>query len=215
MMADSIETFVAKLQKEGVQTGQAEAEKLQIEAKDKASTIIAEAEKKAATIIAEAENQARSILVRSKTELDLAARDTVGRLRERLSAGLNAILSEAAKSKLEDANFLGVMLHDVVMLYARADKEHKPTIDVSVPEEMREKLKQWTFDAIAKETAGKGTPSINLKGDLQKAGFEYEVDAEGTVEVTSASVVETLSNLVTPDLRDVLGKVIETSKAKE
>ncbi len=214
-MADTIEAFVAKLQEEGVQTGQAAAEKLQLEAKGKVETIIAEAEEKAATIIAEAENQARNILVRSKTELDLAARDTVGRLRETLSAGLNAILSEAAKSSLSNVDFLGKMLHDVVMLYARADKEHKPTIEVNVPEKMREKLKQWAFDAIAKETAGKGKPSINLKGELQKAGFEYEVDAEGTVEVTPASVVETLSKLVTPDLRDVLGKAIENSKTEE
>ena len=211
-MVDTIETFVAKLQKEGVQAGQAAAEKLQVEAKGEAETILAEAEEKARKIIADAEEKARNILARSKTELDLGARDTVCSLRDALSAGLNAILSEAAKDKLDDADFLGKMLQEIIMVYARADKDHDPIIEIKVPEKMREKLKQWVFDAIAKETTGKSEPSINLKGGLRKAGFEYEVDAGGTVEVTLASVVETLSKLVAPDLRDVLVKAAENAK---
>ncbi|MCK5557050.1 MAG: hypothetical protein KAJ01_01640, partial [Candidatus Hydrogenedentes bacterium] len=116
------------------------------------------------------------------------------------------------KDKLDDADFLGKMLQEVIMVYARADKDHDPIIEIKVPEKMREKLKRWVFDAIAKETTGKSKPSVNLQGGLQKAGFEYEVDAGGTVEVTLASVVETLSKLVAPDLRDVLVKAAENAK---
>ena len=45
--------------------------------------------------------------------------------------------------------------------------------------------------------------SSELAGTLKEAGFEYTVGG-ATVEVTLSSVVESLSEMVSPALRDIL-----------
>jgi hypothetical protein len=45
--------------------------------------------------------------------------------------------------------------------------------------------------------------SVNLHGALSTAGFEYKVSG-GTVEVTPESVVQVLSEIVTPQLQQLI-----------
>ena len=57
-MAESIESFVAKLQAEGVQAGKDAAEKIREEARQQAREIVQHARSEADKIIAEARSQA-------------------------------------------------------------------------------------------------------------------------------------------------------------
>ena len=205
-MADTIETFVAKLQQEGVQAGKDAAEKLQTEAQAQAENIIADAEAKAKQIIANAEGEGESILARSKTELQLAARDTVAQLRQTLTDSLNAIIAEGTKSTLSDLDFLGKTLHQIVLLYAKANLERKLHVEINVPSEIQDDLKTWALNELGKEAMAELRPSMDLRGRLRQVGFEYTVQEQGTVEVTQDSVVETLANLITPALREILKK---------
>ena len=205
-MADTIETFVAKLQQEGVQAGKDAAEKLQTEAQAQAENIIADAEAKAKQIIANAEGEGESILARSKTELQLAARDTVAQLRQTLTDSLNAIIAEGTKSTLSHLDFLGKTLHQIVLLYAKANLERKLHVEISVPSEIQDDLKTWALNELGKEAMAELRPSMDLRGRLRQVGFEYTVQEQGTVEVTQDSVVETLANLITPALREILKK---------
>ena len=91
-MAESIETFVAKLQNEGVQAGREEADKIIADAKKQAEQIVADAQDQSEKTIANANAEAENILSRGKTELSLAARDAVLRLQETLGKCLQAIL---------------------------------------------------------------------------------------------------------------------------
>ncbi|MBN1943569.1 MAG: hypothetical protein JW849_09785 [Phycisphaerae bacterium] len=205
-MVETIETFVAKLQEEGVQAGRAAAEKLQADAQEQADEIIAQTETRAKKIIADAETQAKSILERSQTDLKLAARDTVGQLRETLCQCLSAVIAQGTKDVLCDLDFLGKTLHDVVMLYAQADLERKLHIDINVPAEIQQDLKSWALKELGAKALAEIRPSFDLKGHLRQVGFEYSVGDGGTVEVTLESVVDLLSRLVTPALRDVLAQ---------
>ncbi|MBN1554926.1 MAG: DivIVA domain-containing protein [Phycisphaerae bacterium] len=205
-MTETIETFVAKLQEEGVQAGQAAAEKLKTDADAQAKNIIADAEAQAKKIVADAETQARNLLDRSKTDLKLAARDTVSRLRETLCDCLNAVIAQGARDVLSDLDFLGKTLHDIVMLYAQADLERKLHIDINVPGEIQQDLRNWALKELGRHALAEIRPSFDLKGRLQQVGFEYSVGGVGTVEVTLDSVVDMLSHLVTPALRDVLAE---------
>jgi vacuolar-type H+-ATPase subunit H len=202
-MADTIETFVAKLHKEGVQAGQAEADKIRADAKAHAGKILAEAKAQAEKIVADAEARARSVQERTRTDLELAARDTLASLRESLSSGLKAIVAEGSRKSLEDAHFLGEVLHAIVMLYVQADLEKKPIVKINVSPAMLSKIEGWALHELGKEVAASDRPRIDLKGKLAQAGFEYEVEG-GTVEVTLDSVVQTISELVTPRLREIL-----------
>ena len=207
-MVDTIESFVEKLQKQGVQAGQEAASKLETQAQDQAKKIVDDAQAKADKIIADAQKQAQSIVDRGKSELELAARDVVAKLREELSKSLNALLAESTQKTLEDTDFIGKTLHDIVTSYAKADSHHKLTVKINVNEKLRNELKSWALKELGKEVVEQYRPSLNLQGNLKQAGFEYEVSG-ATVEVTRDSVVESLSELITPALREVLTKAVE------
>ncbi len=207
-MAETIEAFVAKLQAEGVEAGRRAAEQLQAEARRKADEIVRQAEAKARQIVAEAEARREATLAKSRTELQLAARDTVLRLRDALSRAMQAVLSRRTGEVLKDVEFLRRLVHDIVVLYVQSDIEHKGTVKINVPPEMKEQFAHWLLAELVHKTNGQ---SFDLKGTLAEAGFEYEVDG-ATVEVTQRSVVEALSDLAGPALREVLDEAVREEK---
>ena len=101
-------------------------------------------------------------------------------------------------------DFLGKTLHQIVLLYAKANMERQLHIDINVPGEIQEDLKTWAFSELGKEAVAELRPSMDLHGRLHQVGFEYTIQEQGTVEVTQDSVVEMLSKLVTPALREIL-----------
>jgi hypothetical protein len=207
-MAETIEAFVAKLQAEGVQAGQRAAEQLQAEARRKADETVRQAGAKAKEIVAEAETRREATLAKSRTELQLAARDTVLRLRDALSRAIQAVLARRTEQVLKDVEFLRRLIHDIVMRYVQSDIEHENTITINVPPEMKEQFAHWLLEELVHKTNGQ---SFDLRGTLGEAGFEYEIDG-ATVEVTQRSVVDALSDLVGPVLREVLNEAAKQDK---
>ncbi|MFO8014701.1 MAG: hypothetical protein R6X20_15495 [Phycisphaerae bacterium] len=209
-MPDSIESFVSKLQNEGVEVGRKEAEKIRAEAQDEADRIIKEAEEKADRIRQDAEREAEDTRQRGRTDLELAARDTVLRLRETLNRALRTVLASGTVESLGDTDFLKGLIHDVVMQYAQADQEGQTRVEVRVSEEAKDQLTEWCRRQLAPEAQEAGA-AVDIKGVLSEAGFEYQVE-DANVEVTQASVVETLQDLVSPRLRDMLAKATEKQR---
>ncbi len=205
-MSQTIESFVAKLQAEGVEAGQQAADKLCSEAKHQGEQIIKDARKQADKIIADAQSSAESLLARSQSELELAARDIVLRLRTALRRALEAILTAKVKDKLQDSDFLSRTLHDLVLLYASADVGREETMKINVSPEVQGQLAEWALKELARhaEQAGMG---IDLKGSLETAGFEYTVSG-ATVEVTTESVVELLGELISLRMKEVIDKAV-------
>jgi len=201
-MAETIESFVAKLQTEGVEAGKQAAEKLLSDARRQAEKIVSDAEAQAKKILSDAETQGASLLERSRGELQLAARDVVLRLQTALVGALQAVLTAKVKQQLPDSEFLSHTLHDLVLEYAKADVEHKQRMQINVSPQTQSELADWALQEMTARAAEAGM-SIDLRGTLSTAGFEYEVTG-GTVEVTVESVVETLSEMVSPQLRQMV-----------
>ena len=200
-MVESIETFVAKLQADGVEAGQEAAAKLQAEAQEQAEQIVGKAESEAEQIVASAKSEAEQTLARCKTDLELAARDALLQLRAALSQALTGVLAESVKQPLGDAEFLKGVIHELVRQYANADLQGVSTAKVRLSPEMHKQLVDWVIQELHEAAMGKGV-SIDLKGTLAQAGFEYSIEA-GTVEVTEESVVATLAAMVGPNLREL------------
>ena len=203
-MTETIESFVAKLQTEGVQAGREAAEKIRTDADAQAKQILQQANEQAQQIAEQARTDAEAIVAKGRTELQLAARDAVLRLQDTLAGSLKAVLTQPVKDQLEKTDFLASLLHDIVMQYARADSDHTDTIKINVSDEQFKKLSEWAIGELHKAAEGSGA-SINLRGKLTQAGFEYTVSGS-TVEVTTESVVETLGELVGPQLREMLAQ---------
>jgi vacuolar-type H+-ATPase subunit E/Vma4 len=213
-MAESIETFVAKLQSEGVDAGRQEADAILATAKTEAEKILADANGESDKIIAQAKTDAENLLSRGKTELSLAARDAVLALQETLSKSLQAILRYHTGETLADVDFLGKVLHELILLYAGDELASKSGVTFNVSSELRQKLADWALKEIGQDRLDNIGVHMDLKGTLAGAGFEYSA-AGATVEVTLDSVVETLTSLVGPELRKVLeSAATDTTKSE-
>jgi len=201
-MADTIESFVKKLQVEGVQAGQTAAEEIQQKAEQQSLQILNQANAQAEKIIAAAKAQADSNMARYQSELKMAVRDAVLQLHEALAKSLDMVLAGPVADHLNNTDFLQQLLHDIVMQYARADSELKSEISINVNPEMYRQLTSWAIGELHKAAQNHNT-GINLKGTLAEAGFEYKFSG-AMVDVTVDSVVETLAELVGPQLRKLL-----------
>jgi len=205
-MAETIKSFIDKLQADGVAAGQQAAEQIRAQAEAQAKQILNQARQEAEQIIAQAKAESENVRTRVQTELKLAARDTVLRLQEALTAAVHAVLTLAVKSDLGDSDFLKRLLQDVILQYVQADSQHISTIEINVSPQMREQLVQWAVQTLDKTPQLAGKVS-DLKGTLAEAGFEYKI-SDGTVEVTTDSVVHTLLELVRPEVRRIVQEAV-------
>jgi len=206
-MPESIESFVKKLQAEGVEAGKEAAEKIKNNARRKADKIIADAKNEADQIIAKAKNEADKQLLRMQTELELAVRDSILKLRETIGNILSAMLIRKVEKNLSDADYLEKVIREVITAYARADAEKQPFMEINISGELSDKLN----DGILKEffqNMGEGQEKITMLSTLSKAGFEYKIDG-ATVEVSSESVSGLIAEMVGPRLQKILDNVID------
>ena len=207
-MAQTIESFINRLQQDGVQAGQEAAEKIKSEAEQQARQILREAEAEAERILDEAKAEADRARSRVDTELKLAARDTITRLQEAVSRAMQAVLFSAVRQKLSDKSVVASLLQDIVKQYVAADAGGKVTVTINVSDEMRHKLADWAIHAMHDPPSAE--TSIDLHGSLKSAGFEYKID-EGTVEVTPQSVGTILQDLVGPEVRKLVTEAVSSS----
>jgi vacuolar-type H+-ATPase subunit H len=197
-MVETIETFINKLHQDGVQAGQEAAKEIIDKAGQEARQRLAAAEEQAKQIVEQAREEGERTRIRVETELKLAARDIVVRVQDTLNQVLEAVLASAVGDKLEDAEFLGGLIREVVLRYVEADVTGGSAVEVKVSDEMQRRLLSGTVTAFQPDKAEQAR--IALIGQLGKAGFEYKV-AGGTVEVTEDSVVQVLSSLLGAELR--------------
>jgi V/A-type H+-transporting ATPase subunit E len=200
-MAETIEAFVAKLRQEGVEGGRQAAQLHLAKARQEADALLADARAQARKILSDAQAQAEAAQAKARTDMELAARDITLRLRDSLSRAVRQVLAAGAKEQLANPEFLGGLLREIVLAYVEADIARKSSFQITVTPEMRERLAQWALARLRQpELAG---VSIDLKGTLAQDGFEYRAEGAG-IEVTVDSVVEALSELVNPALREML-----------
>lgn len=211
-MAETIESFVAKLQAEGVEAGRQAAEKLLAEAKQQSEQIVQDAKEQAEKHLTDARAEGEKVLARSKTELELAARDVVLRLRSALGRALEAIVTAEVKKELPNSDFVSRTLHDLILMYAAADIEHRQTMNINVSPELQEQLADWALEMMHKHA--QAGMSIDLQGTLEAAGFEYTLSGP-TVEVTLRSVTESICELIGPRLREIIDKAIGDLQSDE
>jgi len=200
-MADSIESFVEKLQAEGVQAGQAQARKLVDDARGEAEKIVADAKAQAEDIRAQADEDAAATIARGTEELKLAARDAMGRLKATVTACLDALLKQSTEQALKDDQFFVSLLREIALQYARKDAERELPITINVDEQMLGAATHWAVAEMAAQ--GDDHQRLDLKGTLATAGFEYGV-IDGMIEVTPESIAAVLGEMIGPRLEEII-----------
>ena len=203
-MPTNIESFVKTLESEGIDAGKKAAMKIEAKAREKAEEITAEAKEKANQIITEAQAEAEKVKARMNSSLELAVRDTILLLREKLSQQLKAILKSNVEKALNDEKTLLHVLQEVIPAYAKANTENKLTTEVNISNNLKSRLLETSLRELA-HSLNKQNVQLDISYNLANEGFEYKIEGS-TVEVSTDSVTSLLADMIDPGLQHFLEK---------
>ena len=209
-MPTNIESFVKTLESEGVDAGKKAALKIEAEAKEKADQINAEAKEKAKQIIAEAQAEAEKMMARMNSSLELATRDIILLLREKLSLQLQNILKLNVEKALKDEETLVNVLREVIPAYAKADAENKLSTEINISKNLKSRLLETSLRELAHSLNNQNV-QIETSHNLANEGFEYKIEGS-TVEVSTDSVTSLLADMIDPGLQEFLEKAANTDE---
>jgi V/A-type H+-transporting ATPase subunit E len=154
---EKIQELTEKIYREGVEKGQAEADRIVEEAKKSADQIIAEAREQAKAIEAQAQKKASELDANTKSELKLYTSQALNALKSEIANVLtDKVSKDAAAGLAADKNFLGQF---AVMLASKwADNEA-----VVLSSSEAESLKEY-FSKQAKALLDKGVTINKVNG---------------------------------------------------
>ena len=203
-MPTSIESFVKTLESEGVDAGKKAADKIEADASKQADKIVAEGKAAADRIIEEAEAEAQKIKARMDSSLELAARDAIYMLREKLSRQLNVLLKWNVEKALNDEETLAAVLRQVIPAYVKADTGKKLTAEINVSKDLKSRLLESALRELTHSIKDKNV-QVDVRYNLAKSGFEFKIEGS-TVEVSTEAVTSLLAEMIDPDLQQFLGR---------
>jgi V/A-type H+-transporting ATPase subunit E len=201
-MAQNIQSFVETLKTEGVDAGQKAAQQIVVQAKGQAEQIVAQAKAEADKIRNQAKAEADQVQARMTSSLELATRDAILMLQERLSRLLTALLSRKVEQGLSDEDTLSAVLREVVLAYAKTSAQGKVAGEIHLPKDMHGRLVNGALQELVRALKQQEIQT-EVKASLAKAGFEYKIQGS-TVEVSVESVTSLLSEMIDPELRKIL-----------
>jgi len=209
-MPTNIESFVKTLESEGVDAGKKAAMKIEAEAREKAEKINAEAKETTKQIIAQAQADAEQIKVRMDSSLELAIRDTIFLLREKLGQLLKTILKLNVEKSLKDEETLVQVLREVIPAYAKANTEKKLTAKINISDNINSRLVETSLRELAHSLKDQNV-QLDISYNLAKEGFEYKIEGS-TVEVSTDSVTSLLADMIDPGLQQFLEKAVDAKE---
>lgn len=162
-MENKLQQLTRKLYDEGLEKGRAEAERLVSEAETAAGRIESEARARAEEIVRRAEAQAEDIRKNTMTEISLAGKQAVAKIKQQIASMIVArTTSEGVKSAAMDPAFIKEMLLVAARNWNGADAS-KVELQALLPEAERERFDRAFADAA---------------GELLAAGIEVGYSPE-------------------------------------
>jgi len=167
-MENKLQQLTQKLYDEGLEKGRAEADKLVAGAKAEAEKIVADARAEAEEIVKKARAKAEDVEKNAMTEIALAGREAVSRIKSEIASMIVAkASSEGVKAAAMEPAFIEQMLLAVARNWNGADSS-KVELKALLPEAEREKLDA----AFEKSAAGLLAAGVEVGYSAEvKSGF--------------------------------------------
>ena len=161
-----LQELTDKLFQEGLEKGRAEAENLVAEAKSNAAKIVAEAEARAAEIVAAAETKAVDIEKNAMTEISLAGKQAVAKIKAEIE---NLIVAKCAGEGVKSANLDPAFIKDMLLAVANGwNNGAKAELCALLPEAKKAELGE-AMEAATKALLSEGI-EVGYSADV-KSGF--------------------------------------------
>lgn len=195
-MNNKIQELTEKLLNEGVEKGNAEAEKIVASANDKAAQIVADAKAKAEEIIAAAKKDAKGVEDNTKNEIKMYAAQAVNALKSEIANVVcQKIVSETTAEVVGNKDFMNEFMLKMAEKWGAGEDIVISTADAA-------SLKAL-FLKKAKSLLDKGVKIEQVNG--QKALFTVQ-PADGSYKVNfgDAEFEEYFKNFLRPQLVEIL-----------
>ncbi len=195
-----LQQLTDKLYQQGLEKGRAEADNLVAKAKSEAQKIVAEAEALAAKIVADAEDKAQDIEKNAMTEISLAGKQAVAKIKAEIETLIVAkSTSEGIKAANMDASFIKDMLLAVAKNWNNGDKAELTAL---LPEAKKAELGKG-IEAAAKALLAEGV-EIGFSADV-KNGFKVG-EKQGGYYISFSD--ESFEALLSNYLRDKVSQLL-------
>ena len=194
-MAEQLNEFLEKIQKEAVDKAAELSEQKLDEAKKEAEKIVSDARKEAETIVADAEAKAKQFAENGEKTLRFAARDVLTYTRQELENILKKVFAEKAGAVLD--------LESIKPIILKLISNMEGDVTVGVPEGSDiEKLEKYFLGELAGKAKG-GVTVAPVKG-LKAGATVLAKGSDVKVELTDETLVALLSSQLSPKLAAVL-----------
>ena len=194
-MAEQLNEFLEKIQKEAVGKAAEQAEQKLNAAKAEADKIVSDARAEADKIIADAEAKAKQFAENGEKTLRFASRDVLTYTRQELENLLKKVFAEKAAEVLK--------LEDIKPIILKLAASCEGDVVIEVPEGSDvEKLEKYFLSELAGKAKG-GVKVCPVKG-LKAGASVVSVNGDLKIELTDETLVELLSSQLSPKLAAVL-----------
>ena len=167
-MENKLKELTDRLYGEGLEKGRLEADRLVAEAKEKAAAILAEAKAEAEQIVKKAEVKAADTEKNSMTEISLAGRQAVAKIKSELAAAIIAKTStESVKAACVDVEFVKKLLLEVAKNWSGAAEQ--VSLKALLPAALEAEFAK-AFETSAKELLAAGV-EVGYSKEV-KSGFK-------------------------------------------
>lgn len=168
MENNKLQELTQKLYNDGLEKGRSQAEALLAEAREQADKIVADARAQAESLVKAAEKRSNDIEKNTMTEIALAGRQAVAKIKSELTESVVLKSTEkAVKESVLDAAFVKEMLLTVAKNWSASASEI--SLDALLPESQKK-----TLDAKMKAAAGElllAGVEVGYSADV-KSGFK-------------------------------------------
>ena len=194
-MAEQLNEFLEKIQKEAVGKAAEQAEQKLAQAKAEADKIVSDARAEAEKIIAEAKAKAKQFAENGEKTLRFASRDVLTYPRQELENLLKKVFAEKAAEVLK--------LEDIKPIILKLAANCEGDVVIEVPEGSDvEKLQNYFMSELAGKAKG-GVKVCPVKG-LKAGASVVSVNGDLKIELSDETLVELLSSQLSPKLAAVL-----------
>lgn len=198
-MPEELDSLLERIRSDGVETAEAEAERIIAEAKSRAEDIVKTAEKTSQAASVKSEKDAAAFMERAERSLEQVARDVILSVNDAVNNTLSAFVARQVTASL-DPDTLKKMIVAVVEGYSR-NPENKSRIEVLLNPAQHEQVAEL-FLAGFKEEARSG---IEIKGDDSVvSGFRLSlVDEQVEHDFSGQAIAEAFCRLLRPHLGEI------------
>ncbi len=174
-MSQDLQGLLEKINRDGVEKAQAQADEIIAAAKAKAAALVKEATDTAAKAKADAEQAAADYQARAAETVKQAARDTILKIEAAVTAKLEKLLVKDVEASLADPKAAAALVADVVKGFATKG-------EIAAPAKLAKTLaaqlaKEKKFTVVTDETLDAGF-SVKLDGGRVEHAFTADVIAD-------------------------------------